>query len=308
MSAVSSHQIRWRLAQLTAHLVVALVALVVIGGATRVMEAGLACPDWPLCYGSFYPGRQMNLQVFLEWFHRLDAFVVGVTLLVQLGVVLTWRSKLPVWLPWVSAFLVGLVIVQGGLGALTVLDLLPSGLVTAHLGVALLLLAISSGLSQSLLGLPGSKGPLWWRLMGGAALGGVVYQSLLGGKMATSWAAERCATAGVACHWLNWHFGSAVPVAMLVLAFVLTPFFVGGWPRSQWPFLISTLGLVVLQIFLGISTLNFGLSQPSLTVGHQLVAALLVALLAALTFRAPKESSAFLSLQPESSFLEPCHD
>ena len=62
---------------LTAHLVVALVALVVIGGATRVMQAGLACPDWPLCYGSFLPGRQMNLQVFLEWFHRLDAFVVG---------------------------------------------------------------------------------------------------------------------------------------------------------------------------------------------------------------------------------------
>ena len=28
--------------------VVAVIALVVIGGATRVMEAGLACPDWPL--------------------------------------------------------------------------------------------------------------------------------------------------------------------------------------------------------------------------------------------------------------------
>ena len=40
--------IRLRLAQLSAHLVVALIALVVIGGATRVMEAGLACPDWPL--------------------------------------------------------------------------------------------------------------------------------------------------------------------------------------------------------------------------------------------------------------------
>ena len=61
---------------------VALVALVVIGGATRVMQAGLACPDWPLCYGSLLPGGQLNLQVFLEWFHRLDAFVVGVALLV----------------------------------------------------------------------------------------------------------------------------------------------------------------------------------------------------------------------------------
>ena len=36
-----------KLALLASHLVVALVALVGIGGATRVMEAGLACPDWP---------------------------------------------------------------------------------------------------------------------------------------------------------------------------------------------------------------------------------------------------------------------
>ena len=43
--------IRRRLGKLSAHIVVALIALVVIGGATRVMEAGLACPDWPLCFG-----------------------------------------------------------------------------------------------------------------------------------------------------------------------------------------------------------------------------------------------------------------
>ena len=76
----------------------ALIALVVIGGATRVMEAGLACPDWPLCYGSLLPGRQMNLKVFLEWFHRLDAFVVGIALLVQLGAAWFWRKELPRWL------------------------------------------------------------------------------------------------------------------------------------------------------------------------------------------------------------------
>lgn len=60
-----------RLGLLASHLVVALVALVGIGGATRVMEAGLACPDWPLCYGRLLPGRQMNLQVFLSGFTGL---------------------------------------------------------------------------------------------------------------------------------------------------------------------------------------------------------------------------------------------
>ena len=92
--------LRHRLSLLTSHLVVALVALVGIGGATRVMEAGLACPDWPLCYGALLPGRQMNLQVFLEWFHRLDAFVVGVALLVLTAASLIWRRRLPSWLPW----------------------------------------------------------------------------------------------------------------------------------------------------------------------------------------------------------------
>jgi hypothetical protein len=41
-SLSGSVPIRRHLATLTAHLVVALVALVVIGGATRVMQAGLA--------------------------------------------------------------------------------------------------------------------------------------------------------------------------------------------------------------------------------------------------------------------------
>jgi heme a synthase len=51
--------------------------LMAIGSATRVMNAGLACPDWPLCYGELIPAQQMNFQVFLEWFHRLDASLLG---------------------------------------------------------------------------------------------------------------------------------------------------------------------------------------------------------------------------------------
>ncbi|WP_317134439.1 COX15/CtaA family protein [Leptolyngbya sp. 7M] len=71
--------------------------LMAIGSATRVMNAGLACPDWPLCYGTLFPGQQMNLQVFLEWFHRLDAALIGVTTIGLVG--LTWwhRRVLPAW-------------------------------------------------------------------------------------------------------------------------------------------------------------------------------------------------------------------
>ena len=147
----SMSTLRRRLGLLSAHLVVAVIALVVIGGATRVMEAGLACPDWPLCFGSFLPGRQMNVQVFLEWFHRLDAFVIGIALVVMAVATTLQRRQLPRWLPWLAIGLMVLVAMQGGLGALTVTQLLPSAVVTAHLALALTLVALLSGLTQRLL-------------------------------------------------------------------------------------------------------------------------------------------------------------
>ena len=299
---------RRRLGRLSAHLLVAVIALVVIGGATRVMEAGLACPDWPLCYGTFLPGRQMNLQVFLEWFHRLDAFVIGIALVVMSIVSVVWRRSLPRWLPWMSGLLVLLVVLQGGLGALTVLQLLPSGVVTAHLALALTLVAMLSGLTQRLLQSGDGQPPWWWRPLSALALVGVASQCLLGARMATSWAAQRCLAGGEACRWLVWHRSAATPVAGLVLLFVVVALLAGGWSRRQWPLLLSAVLLVTTQVSLGITTFRLGLDQPLVTVAHQLVAALLVGVLAALLVRCP----AFVAVVPcpvvlDDSSLEPCH-
>ncbi len=299
--------IRLRLAQLAAHLVVALIALVVIGGATRVMEAGLACPDWPLCFGSFLPGRQMNIQVFLEWFHRLDAFVVGIALLFQLFAAFIWRSKLPVWLPWVYLFLVGLIGLQGGLGALTVLNLLPAEVVTAHLLVALVLVAVMSGLSQVLLASSSSPPPSWWPFLSGSALISVISQCLLGGKMATTWAAHRCITNGESCGLVDLHRTSSIVVVFFVLAFSLTAIGSRGWPRRQWPFLVTLLLLLVTQVTLGMLSLHLDLSQPIITVSHQLIASLLIALLASLAMKRPDHSPDQSSEIFEEQLLETCH-
>ena len=132
------------------HCVLALIALIVIGGATRVMEAGLACPDWPLCYGTFLPLNHMNLRVFLEWFHRLDAFLVGLLILSEFILSIVWRKDLPNWLPKTYSLLVFLVIVQGSIGALTVINLLNSYSVTAHLLTAFLLLITTIIINQNL--------------------------------------------------------------------------------------------------------------------------------------------------------------
>jgi cytochrome c oxidase assembly protein subunit 15 len=270
---------------------VALIALVGIGGATRVMEAGLACPDWPLCYGSLLPGRQMNLQVFLEWFHRLDAFVVGVGLLVQAVATWWWRRELPRWVPWLSVAALLLVAVQGALGALTVTLLLPFPVVTAHLITALLLVALLSACTQALLepsSLPTApnKSFPWlnnaWPLLIGAVVLLAIGQCLLGGLMATQWAAGRCLSSGEGCSWLLAHRLGARPVALAVITAALLV----AWRRpAERTLAVLAAIAVVAQIALGVFSLRLTLSAPAVTVAHQLVAAFLVAVLAALFSR-----------------------
>ena len=300
---------------LTAHLVVALVALVVIGGATRVMQAGLACPDWPLCYGSFLPGRQMNLQVFLEWFHRLDAFVVGMGVLVLATTAVIQRQQLPRWLPWLSGACLVLVAFQGALGALTVTLLLPPAIDTAHLATALLLVILVSVCHQLLeagaapLGpeslarssgapvlairavVPGpgalslQPAPPWWPWLAGLATLLVAAQSLLGGLMATQWAASLCFSAGSGCGWLGAHRFAATPAALGVLLLAVLTALSAGWCRQQRPLTTTAALLVISQIGLGVVSLRLQLAVPGVTIAHQLVAALLLAILAALTCR-----------------------
>ena len=307
MMLSSMSTLRRRLGLLSAHLVVAVIALVVIGGATRVMEAGLACPDWPLCFGSFLPGRQMNVQVFLEWFHRLDAFVIGIALVVMAVATTLQRRQLPRWLPWLAVGLMVLVAMQGGLGALTVTQLLPSAVVTAHLAFALALVALLSGLTQRLLHPAAAVAPLWWRI--GASLGllSVFVQCLLGGRMATAWAGQRCLAGGEACQLVLSHRLTAMPVVIVVLGFAGAAVLAGGWTRQQWPRLGGAVLLVLVQVALGVLTLRLGLSQPAVTVAHQLVAALLIALLAALLVRSPDLPSPSRSVVLDDTSLEACH-
>lgn len=279
---------------LTSHLVVALVALVVIGGATRVMEAGLACPDWPLCYGSFLPGGRMNLQVFLEWFHRLDAFLVGIALLVFLALAWWGRSRLPRWLPWTAGLALLLVVLQGGLGALTVTGLLAAPTVTAHLGTALLLVLLLSGIHQAMdqamdqamesrpdPALSSPSLPPWWFALASLAAVLVLGQCLLGGAMASQWAADRCLAAGEGCRWLLLHrqgaWAAACGSLLLAPASLALP---AGRGALRW-LAFAMAALVPVQILLGVFTLRLQLSIPAVTVAHQLLAALLVALIGA---------------------------
>lgn len=113
-----------------AALVVLTWMLLVLGALVRAHEAGLACPDWPLCFGEFVP--DMNLKVAFEWTHRVVAG--GVSLIFATLAVLIWR-RTAAGDPIRRLLVLGAaaLVVQILLGALTVWKLLASWTVTSHL-------------------------------------------------------------------------------------------------------------------------------------------------------------------------------
>lgn len=106
--------------------------LIFVGGMVTSTSSGLSVPDWPLSYGRLMP--PMIGGVFYEHGHRMVATLVGF-LTVLLAIFLT-RSDVEPYIKKAGGIAVGLVIVQGTLGGLTVLLRLPPTVSIAHACVA----------------------------------------------------------------------------------------------------------------------------------------------------------------------------
>lgn len=267
-----------------------------IGSATRVMNAGLACPDWPLCYGSVLPAEQMNLQVFLEWFHRLVASTVGFATIVLFGASWYFRQSLPKWLPWATSGSLSLVLFQGILGGLTVTQLLRFDIVTAHLGTGLLffssLLAIAAALTNQADSQSASKKFVW---IGLTAAGLVYLQSILGALVASQWALHQCFATQDMCIVLNAHLIGVIPATLASIALVLTVWL----SKAIAPILrlvASIAGLLVIaQVAIGYATYNLHLQVEPLTIAHQATGSALLGTLVCFTvlaFRITKQNQA----------------
>ncbi len=130
---------------------IATFALLLIGGIVHGTGSSLACPDWPTCFGSFFPVMKGN--VLVEHGHRLVAGAVGLCTLVLAGLLFKdWRSspKRPGRQGdegkkarfYLGLLAVGLVCFQGVLGGLTVIYRLPALISAAHLMTSMLFFSL----------------------------------------------------------------------------------------------------------------------------------------------------------------------
>ena len=120
--------------------------LILAGGLVHSTGSGLACPDWPLCYGSFFP--EMKGGILFEHSHRLIAGSVAI--LTLLTMILVWKKhpERSLRMLSLSAFL--LVIFQAILGGLTVIFQLPTLVSSAHLATSMIFFSIMATLSYKL--------------------------------------------------------------------------------------------------------------------------------------------------------------
>lgn len=112
--------------------------LIIWGAVVHNTESSLACPDWPLCYNSFFPN--MEGAILIEHGHRLLATLVGILTigLVWFSSVERKKSSEHLRLFKFCGLALFLVIAQGVLGGITVIYRLPTIVSTTHLGLSLI--------------------------------------------------------------------------------------------------------------------------------------------------------------------------
>ena len=109
-----------------------------VGGYISAAGLGLTCPEWPLCPNGVMP----NDEYFIEWIHRTVAATTGLLILATtIGVWINKNAGRKI--KFTSAFASALVVTQITLGALVIDTQLHAVLVAVHLGIGILLFAMT---------------------------------------------------------------------------------------------------------------------------------------------------------------------
>ncbi len=102
--------------------------LIIAGGLVTSTKSGLSVPDWPLSYGKLMPPMLGGIRY--EHTHRMIASLVG-TMTLVLALWLGFKEPRR-WVRWTGIAAFGAVVLQGILGGLTVLYLLPAPISIFH--------------------------------------------------------------------------------------------------------------------------------------------------------------------------------
>ena len=122
------------------------IAIVGTGGAVRLTASGLGCPTWPLCTPeSLVPVPELGIHALIEFSNRMMSGVVAVVALITFLLLLRLRKQRPE-LFWLSFSLGVLVLVQAGIGGITVLSNLESYIVGVHFVISAALVVLAAAL------------------------------------------------------------------------------------------------------------------------------------------------------------------
>lgn len=138
--------------------------VILLGAWTRLVDAGLGCPDWPGCYGRLlvpdsehaaliHPDAPLDpSKAWMEMIHRYMATLLGIVVVAI--TLLGYRLRSVAGYPWrLSLLLLACILVQGAFGAFTVTLKLWPQVVTLHLlggiGVLMLFLWLSLRVRRS---------------------------------------------------------------------------------------------------------------------------------------------------------------
>lgn len=276
--------------------------LVVAGGMVTSTNSGLSVPDWPTTYGHqmfSFPLSGMVGGIFYEHGHRLIATVVGL-LTIGLCVWLWWVEPRR-WVRWLGTIALGAVVLQGVLGGLTVIYLLPDAISISHAGLAQIFflltvtLAVVTSRSWRTPARPAVDDPRLRRRM--VLLTSVIYAQILIG------ATMRHTGGGLAIpdfplsyghlvppFWttaIAIHFAHRVGAVMITLLVLVGAGLIwrrhGGRPELQWAAWLLVL-LVATQVTLGALVVLTG-KQPLVNTLHVATGALVLATSLVVTLR-----------------------